>query len=181
MFGSLGRAEHSDTGKMVNEEKKMKLKRKKMELLICWMICVLPVLPRTSWCADAENDKSVKLDSITATANKMEENIKDVPQGITVIDEYVLEEKGIKNAADVINEIPNMALSPDHGNAVNFRGLNTSMFTSNNPVVIYIDGVPLSDRYGFDASWPTWKASRCCEAPRARFTARTPSAGSSIS
>jgi iron complex outermembrane receptor protein len=26
------------------------------------------------------------------------------------------------------------------------------MFTNNNPVVIYIDGVPIISRYGFDAS-----------------------------
>lgn len=38
------------------------------------------------------------------------------------------------------------------GTAVNFRGLNFSMFTNNNPVVIYIDGVPSNDRLDFDAS-----------------------------
>ncbi|HDS16655.1 MAG TPA: hypothetical protein ENN66_08655 [Proteobacteria bacterium] len=35
---------------------------------------------------------------------------------------------------------------------MNSRGLNTSIFTSNNPVVIYIDGVPYSHAFGFDAS-----------------------------
>lgn len=39
-----------------------------------------------------------------------------------------------------------------HGNAVSFRGLIPSMFTNNNPVVLYIDGGPITDRYGFDAS-----------------------------
>lgn len=125
---------------------------KKILLLFCWMGCVVPVMPCASWCADAENKKSVKLESVTVTANKIKEDIQKVPQSITVIDEYVLEEKGIRNVFDVINEIPNMAVSPDHGNAVNFRGLNSSVFTSNNPVVIYIDGVPYTDRYGFDAS-----------------------------
>ena len=113
--------------------------------------CVFPA-PSVSWCQSVENQKTVEIGSITVTANKMEENIQDVPQSITVIDEVILEEKGIKNITDVINEIPNMATSPDHGTAVSFRGLNPSMFTNNNPVVLYIDGVPSTDRYGFDAS-----------------------------
>lgn len=125
---------------------------KKVLLFVCQVVCVLLVMPSVSWCEDAENEKSVKLESVTVTANKIKENIQDVPQSITVIDKFVLEEKGIRNVADVINEIPNMSVSSNHGNAVNFRGLNSSTFTSNNPVVIYIDGVPYSDKYGFDAS-----------------------------
>lgn len=92
------------------------------------------------------------LDNITVTANKMEENVNEVPQAITVVDAYELEEKGIKNVPDLIKEIPNMSSGNNGGYTVNFRGLNTSIFTNNNPVVIYIDGVPTSSRYGYDAS-----------------------------
>jgi len=95
---------------------------------------------------------SVKLDDVTVSANKIEENIKDVPQSITVIDEEILEEKGIQNVKDVIKEIPNMDVGPNHGAQVSFRGINASMFTNNNPVVVYIDGVPYYDRYDFDPS-----------------------------
>jgi iron complex outermembrane recepter protein len=97
-------------------------------------------------------ESDIKLDDVTVSANKMEENIKDVPQSITVIDEEILEEKGIKNVKDVIQEIPNMDAGPNHGTQVSFRGLNASMFTNNNPVVVYIDGVPYYDRYDFDPS-----------------------------
>ena len=38
------------------------------------------------------------------------------------------------------------------GTAANFRGLNMSMFTNNNPIVIIIDGVAQSGGAGFDAS-----------------------------
>lgn len=93
-----------------------------------------------------------QLGTVTVTANKVEENIQNVPQSITVIDEFTLEEKGIKNIEGVIKEIPNMRLRRLSGSYVNFRGLNSSMFTNNNPVVIYIDGVATSSRYGFDAS-----------------------------
>ena len=111
-----------------------------------WTATCIFLLPSVSLCENTENEKTVKMEIITVTANKMEENVQDVPQSITVIDEFMLEEKGIKNVADVINEIPNMVHSTLHGSAVNFRGLNTSVFTNNNPVVIYIDGVPYTNR-----------------------------------
>ncbi|NCD27011.1 MAG: TonB-dependent receptor, partial [Deltaproteobacteria bacterium] len=103
---------------------------------------------------NATSDKSpVAMEKITVTANKMEEDLTKVPQSITVIDAVMLDEKGIKNVPDLIREIPNMTASASpHGNNVNFRGLNPSMFTANNPVVIYIDGIAHSGSYGFDAS-----------------------------
>ena len=109
-----------------------------------------------AWAGDTNSSTAkepVTIEKITVTANKMEEDLVKVPQSITVIDEVMLEEKGIKSVPDLIREIPNMtASSSAHGNAVNFRGLNPSMFTNNNPVVIYIDGVAHSGREGFDAS-----------------------------
>ena len=92
---------------------------------------------------------------MTVTANKIEEDIKDVPQSITVIDETVIEEKGVKSVGDIITSTPNMDVvtygSPSRI-LTNIRGLNTSMFTANNPIVMYVDGVPYNDSYGFDLS-----------------------------
>ncbi|RXK13280.1 TonB-dependent siderophore receptor [Halarcobacter mediterraneus] len=100
----------------------------------------------------AGKKEPIKLNEITVSANKIDENIKDVPQSISVLDEYTIEEKGIRNIKDVISNIPNMSTKPFDGTYVNFRGLNSSTFTNNNPIVIYIDGIPQTDRYGFDAS-----------------------------
>ncbi|WP_418187114.1 TonB-dependent receptor [Aliarcobacter lanthieri] len=97
--------------------------------------------------------ETTKLDEITVSANKMEENIKDVSQSISVITEEDIEQKGIKTIQDVIKEIPNMSGQRDlNGGMSSFRGLNASMFTNNNPVVIYVDGVPYYDRYDYDPS-----------------------------
>lgn len=94
-----------------------------------------------------------KLEEITVSANKVEENIKDVPQSISVISEEELQEKGIKKVSDIIKEIPNTNIqNASNGAMVSFRGLNSSMFTNNNPIVIYIDGVPYYDRFDFDPS-----------------------------
>ena len=89
-------------------------------------------------------------DSITVTANKMEEDIKEIPQSITVMTDIEIEERGIKSIDDLIKYIPNLTTSYDSADRVNFRGINTSHYTNSNPIVIYIDGIPHSDMYGFD-------------------------------
>nr|WP_320191249.1 TonB-dependent receptor [uncultured Desulfobacter sp.] len=128
--------------------------RKKILLLFSLYLCCRLLLPEAPlWAEDAENKAVTKVESITVTANKIEEDLQKVPQSITVLDEIILEEKGITDIPDLIKEIPNMTAEEGvHGNAVSFRGLNPSMFTNKNPVVIYIDGVPIINRYGFDAS-----------------------------
>ena len=101
--------------------------------------------------AFAEEAKK-ELETISVTANKMEEDLEKVPQSITVIDEFQLEDKGIQTVPDLIEKIPNMNLSTNGGSNVGFRGLTQSVFSQSNPVVIYIDGVPTNKSYGFDAS-----------------------------
>ncbi len=99
-----------------------------------------------------EGPGSVILEEITVTANKMEEDLLKVPQSITVIDENEIEERGLSSAMEVLDQIPNTLTTPNHGAGVNFRGLNASMFTSNNPVVMYVDGVPIVNRWEYDFS-----------------------------
>lgn len=96
--------------------------------------------------------EALQLESVTVSANKIEEEIKNIPQSISVIDEVMVEERGIKNLADIANEIPNFNVSNFFANQSNFRGINPSIFSNNNPVTIYIDGVPQSSRYGYDVS-----------------------------
>ena len=128
--------------------------RKKILLLLSCCLCCGLLLPAPPSCAGEAKDTAItKMKNITVTANKIEEDLQKVPQSITVMDEIILEEKGITDIPDLIREIPNMSAEEGvHGNAVSFRGLNPSMFTNKNPVVIYIDGVPIISRYGFDAS-----------------------------
>jgi len=95
-------------------------------------------------------DESSKLESIVVTANKMEQNLENIPQSISIIDNVTIEDRGLDNIQDVVKLIPNMSLATDSGQTVNFRGLNTSQFTNTNPVAIYVDGIPTTDKYGYD-------------------------------
>lgn len=127
--------------------------KKTVLFMMCIMLCGQPLAAGISW-SEEKDAHATKMESITVTANKIEEDLQDVPQSITIIDEAVLDEKGINKIEDVVSQIPNMTMEKGtiHGNAMSFRGLNTSIFTNNNPVVLYIDGVATTDRYGFSAS-----------------------------
>lgn len=90
---------------------------------------------------------------VTVTANKMEENIKDIPQSITVMTDIELEERGIDKVSDLIEYIPNIStvtMPPVASAAINFRGLNYSTFTNTSPVTIYVDGVAYTHMIGID-------------------------------
>lgn len=98
-------------------------------------------------------NEAKKLKSVTVTANKMEENIKDIPTTITLIDENAIEEKGIDNVGEILREVPNLGIKKIlYGSQISFRGLNPSIFTSNNPIVLYINGIPHIATFGYDMS-----------------------------
>lgn len=93
----------------------------------------------------AEEQDSLSLDTTTVTAQKREEKIQKVPVSITAFTQIELEDAGVESIADVIDMIPNMTM--DSGimglSNVNIRGIGSSTFTGKNPVIIYLDGVPV--------------------------------------
>lgn len=97
-------------------------------------------------------NETTLIEEIKVSANKMEENIQDVPQSISVITQEDIEQKRIKNIQDIVKEVPNINSQKNVGNNISFRGLNTSQFTYNNPVVVYLDGVPYYDRHDYNPS-----------------------------
>ena len=59
--------------------------RRKLLTVGAYVGFLLAVMPCDVRSADGEKSDALKLESLTVTANKMEENIRDVPQSITVI------------------------------------------------------------------------------------------------
>lgn len=131
---------------------------KKKTLTSNFLVKVLPYI-LISPCLSAQEHISsstdeVQLAPVTVTANKIEEDLIDVPQSVTVIDDTMIDEIGMKDIADVLDAVPAVEILPTSPvrSSVNIRGLNSSLFTNNNPIVIYVDGIPYSDSYGFDLS-----------------------------
>ena len=52
--------------------------------------------------------EDVTLGEVAVTANKISENLKDVPQSISVVNSSELEERGVKNVEELVKTIPNI-------------------------------------------------------------------------
>lgn len=100
---------------------------------------------------ETQVEETVNLGEITVTASKMPETLQEVPQSITVIDDVMLEERRITDVKKVIRQVPNMyTVEGISKTESNVRGLNISVHTFNNPIVLYVDGIPTTNRYGYD-------------------------------
>ena len=78
---------------------------KKVMAFACCITCSCPFVADTVIGEEGEGNPTSTMADITVTANKVEENIQDVPQSITVIDEVVLDDKGITSIPDIMGEL----------------------------------------------------------------------------
>jgi len=101
----------------------------------------------------ASDNTQANLNKITVTAQKVEENIQDVPIAITAFNEFDIEDKKIKSVDDIARYTPNFLLSVmgDMGIAnPSIRGLSSDASTTYSTVSMFIDGVPNFINTGFD-------------------------------
>jgi iron complex outermembrane receptor protein len=103
----------------------------------------------------SEKDESrlLKLETITVTAEKREENIQEVPMAITAFTESELEDSGTKTVGDVVRSVPGLILEtygPPGWGMMSYRGVGNSAFTGKNPFVIFVDGIPFDDMGNYD-------------------------------
>ncbi|WP_291327537.1 TonB-dependent receptor [Desulfovibrio sp. UCD-KL4C] len=90
----------------------------------------------------ADEKKEHQLESMTVTAQKVGENIQDVPISITAFSDVMLEEKEINGFKDLIQYTPNMFLRKNSVDSeIVIRGI--SSFTSSlfSTAGFYVDGV----------------------------------------
>ena len=94
-------------------------------------------------------DTPQKLEGITVTAQKTEENVQEVPISMSVFDEFEIEDLKIESVQDVASYTSNFALM-DKGGGVftpTIRGVSNSLPNSSSvsqPTSIIIDGIPIS-------------------------------------
>jgi len=93
-----------------------------------------------------------KLDTVTVTANKVEENVQEVPISMTVFDEFKIEDKKIESIEDVASYTSNFTLI-DRAGGISFpsiRGISNSNAGGSQSASIIIDGIPVSASQGFN-------------------------------
>jgi iron complex outermembrane receptor protein len=84
------------------------------------------------------------LEEIVVTATRREESISRVPISITAISQEMLNEKGIKDFADVARYTPGVSFDTSQTNQISIRGINSS--GGSGTTGIYIDDVPIQVR-----------------------------------
>lgn len=92
------------------------------------------------------------LPAIVVTAQKSEENIQKTPLSITAFDEVALEDNGISSLDDIGKFTPNLLLYQRGQQGLispSIRGISANVLSSSMPVGLYVDGVPVTNSFGF--------------------------------
>ena len=98
----------------------------------------------------AEAASAPALEEITVTATRREESISRVPISITAMSQEMLDQKGIKDFADVARYTPGVAFDAGQTNQISIRGISSS--GGSGTTGIYIDDVPIQVRsLGFNS------------------------------
>lgn len=106
----------------------------------------------TSLAGDEATDPKA-LEAITVTANKVEENVQDVPMGITVFSEQNIEDFNIDSVSGMADFVPNLSVF-DNGmsgmNSPSTRGIHAFVESMTVSSGLYVDGVPILSAMGYE-------------------------------
>jgi len=95
-----------------------------------------------------------KLDTLTVTAQKTEQNIQEIPLSISAFDEILIEDRKIENVSDIMQYIPNFSYFQNggHHGVINpsLRGISSINSDSSVSVPVIIDGIAISSAVGYN-------------------------------
>lgn len=106
--------------------------------------------------AGPEPDKAVpeRLEAVTVTANKQEENVQDVAMSMTVLDDLAIEDRQIDNLNELGDFVPNLMIFSDGPTGINspsMRGIHADAESLSVSTGLFIDEIPVSNTLGFAA------------------------------
>lgn len=100
-----------------------------------------------------QKEAATEIGPLTVTAQKKEENQKDVPISMTALSALTLEDRQIKSILDIGPYSPNLMMFENGVSGMispSFRGLTSDIEARAVPSGMYIDGVPVLAGIGFD-------------------------------
>jgi iron complex outermembrane receptor protein len=109
--------------------------------LIAWSLIGVPLVVTAAETATSE------LTEIVVTAERRSEKLQDVPIAVTALSGSELEDRGTRQAADIVRNVPNMLLNlpygPEAQPTFTLRGVTTQDFSQNqsSPIAMYVDEV----------------------------------------
>jgi iron complex outermembrane recepter protein len=95
----------------------------------------------------ARADEAAALEEVTVTAQRRTERLQDVPVAVTAISGSELIDRGVRQAADIADAVPNLLLNlpygPEAQPTFTLRGVTTQDFSENqsSPIAMYVDEV----------------------------------------
>lgn len=101
----------------------------------------------------ANADEIKKLDTVTVTAQKQEENVQKIPMSVSVFNEFAIEDKSIKSVSEIADFTPNLMLFEHGGRGITsatIRGISAPFESLDSAVGLFVDGVPILSAWGFD-------------------------------
>lgn len=117
-----------------------------------------------------------KLESMTVTVQKQEENVQEVPVSVTTLSDIQIEDAGILNIEDVAYQVPNFHIiktgSHNNGSRLVMRGLSVS---NTQTVGFYVDDVYYSQ--GFDTELLDVERIEVLRGPQGTLFGRNSEAG----
>ena len=98
-----------------------------------------------------------QLPEVVVTANKLEENPQDIPIPITVLNKQELVDRKVYRLEDLFQHLPNILNAPGilGERMINFRGFLADTFSKRSPVILVIDGMPVSKFRAFSVNFGT--------------------------
>ena len=76
--------------------------------------------------ASASLDTAPGLQEIVVTATRREESLSRVPISVSAYTQETLDEKGVKDMADLVRHIPGVSIDQTGTNAISIRGISSS-------------------------------------------------------
>ncbi|MBV9727508.1 MAG: TonB-dependent receptor, partial [Gammaproteobacteria bacterium] len=101
----------------------------------------------TSALQPARADEAAGLEEVTVTAQRRTERLQDVPVAVTALSGSELIDRGVRQAADIVDAVPNLLLNlpygPEAQPTFTLRGVTTQDFSENqsSPIAMYVDEV----------------------------------------
>ena len=119
----------------------------RLQRRLCWSVCAVALGANgMAFAQEADEDSGKRLATVTVTAQKVEQNLQDVPISITAIDATTLETREIDGFDQLQYVAPGLAFNAGvnaRQSASTIRGIGTSLFNIGieASVAVSVDGV----------------------------------------
>lgn len=125
------------------------LKRGLVVLLIFFFLPGTGVIRGETSAKGVHDEKSLKLETLTVTARKTEEDVQKIPVSAGIASGMLLEDANIDDIKELIDFIPNVYLKKSTSeNVITMRGITSFESSIYSPTAVYVDDLMVPLHYG---------------------------------